>query len=99
MIRKVLHILFHTLPFMIIVCVVVQLIFSNELVSSARRIQEIERERDTIEIENERIEQQVAIMTSLTVLEKKATELGFIRPKQIMSIRADSHVVALSTSK
>lgn len=99
MIRSVFQLFFRALPLWVIISIVIQVVLSNQLVILGKKVHVIDLEKERIFSENEQVAQQAAMLTSLAKLEERAIALGFIRPQHILTIRANSFIVALQLSK
>ncbi len=86
MIRRLLHRASCVLPFFAVILVVTQLVVSNGLVSAGRKTQLLDREIADIGQQNEDLRQKLAFATSLSYLETKAAELGFIKSVHTLSL-------------
>ena len=87
------------LPLGILVCIVLEIVISNDLVLLGQGVQRLDGEREKLVRENEVLAQQVAEHSSMVTIEHNAKELGFVRPKEIITIRPNSMAVALQTLK
>ena len=88
-----------TIPFWIVVLVVLQIIFSNQLVKSSQKVEELDRNRHLLEEENEILDQQLAALTSIQNIEFSAKNLGLVNASKVISIIPKSFPVALQTAK
>lgn len=86
MMQRLIHITSSVLPLCAILFIVMQFVVSNHLVSIGKNTQILDREISKLNEENEVIRQKIASVTSLSYLETKAVELGFVKTVHILSL-------------
>lgn len=62
-----------------------QLVFANSLTEDGQKLSKMESEINKLEAENTTLSVQIAQVTSLTALSKKAGEMGFKTPQKIIT--------------
>lgn len=97
--HQIIRFVLRLLPLGILLCIVFEIVISNDLVLLGKSVQELDGEREKLVRENEVLAAQVAEQSSMVTIEHRAKELGFVQPKEIISIRPDSMAVALQTLK
>lgn len=65
------------LPFLVIILLVVEILVTNELAGYGRIVSEADRSIDTVREENQLLQEKIASLSSLMVIEAKAREMGF----------------------
>ena|SRR5690348_16817601 len=87
-----------SIPVIVIILAIVELLWSNTLVGSGKQVSSIDLQILSLQQENARLEQKVASASSLTTLAVKATEAGFVTPKktQFVMIGNETLPVALN---
>lgn len=61
-----------------------QLIFATNLATDGQKLSEIEKEIQRIETQNTNLKVKIAKASSLATLSKKAKDLGFTKPTQVI---------------
>jgi len=81
-----------TLPVCIILLVIAQFIFSNDLVSAGATVESVEAKITAISDENQLLEQQLAVSNSLDSIQTRATALGFVKAVSYLNVVKDQPV-------
>lgn len=67
-----------SLPVLVILLVVVELLVTNELAGFGSKVHEVNGAIEIVKEENQLLQEKVASLSSLLTIEQKARELGFI---------------------
>jgi len=87
------------LPVIAIVLFISQIMFTNNLAEDGSTLKSITEKIDTLTIENERLEQQIASQSSLLVIQQKAVANGFIEAKHFLTIAQGQYLVAFNQKR
>ena len=79
-----------------IVFVILQVVFSNQLVDHAQKVDELDQSKRQLAEENEILTHELATHTSLQSIEDKAQSMGLIKATHIVSVTPETYTVALS---
>jgi cell division protein FtsL len=84
-------------PLIVILLIVIELVWSNTLVTSGRKVTETDLTITKVRRENEELSQKVASASALTTIAARAKDAGFIEPvrNQFVQINAETLPVAL----
>lgn len=95
---KLLRTIAKSIPVIVILLVVVEILWSNTLVVSGKEVSAVDLKIVALRQKNEQLAQQVASASSLLTIAVKAKEMGFIDPasKQFVMIGNESLPVALA---
>lgn len=95
---NVLRTLVKSIPGIVILLVVIEILWSNTLVVSGKQVSSVDLEIVSLRQANEQLGQQVASASSLTTIAVKATDMGFVEPsaKQFVMIGNETLPVALN---
>ena len=95
---NILRTLAKSIPGIVILLVVIEILWSNTLVVPGKQVSSIDLEIVSIRQANEQLAQQVASASSLTTIAVKAIEMGFVEPtgKQFVMIGNEMLPVALN---
>ncbi len=87
-----------SIPMIVVLLVVVELIWSNTLVGSGKKVGAVDLAILDVQRENAVIATQIASASALSTISAKAQELGLVEPKQgqFVMIGGDSLPVALN---
>lgn len=87
-----------SIPTLVIVLVVVEILWSNTLVVSGKQVSSVDLEIVALRAANEQLAQQVASASSLTTIALKAKAMGFVEPtaRQFVMIGNETLPVALN---
>lgn len=86
-------------PFIVIICIIFEIIYSSDLVSLGNKVKEFDNEWTKISEENLLLRQELADLSSLSRIENQAIINGFIKPKSLVILRANSLPIAIRTEK
>lgn len=76
------------LPFFVVILLVVEILVTNELAGFGKRVSQIDRSIDTLQEENQLLQEKVASLSSLLTIEDKSKALGFISSPPVITIGA-----------
>jgi hypothetical protein len=95
---NVLRTLAKSIPAIVIILVVIEILWSNTLVASGKQVSSVDLEIVSLRAANEQLAQQVASASSLTTIAAKAADMGFVQPtsKQFVMIGNETLPVALN---
>jgi hypothetical protein len=95
---NILRMLAKSIPGIVILLIVIEVLWSNTLVVSGKQISSVDLEIVSLRAANEQLAQQVASASSLTTIAAKAAEMGFVDPeaKQFVMIGNEILPVALN---
>jgi len=95
---KILGTIAKSIPAVVIILVVIEILWSNTLVVSGKQVSAVDLEIVSLRAANEQLAQQVASASSLTTLAVKAADMGFVQPsaKQFVMIGNETLPVALN---
>ncbi len=95
---NVLRTLAKSIPGIVIILVVIEILWSNTLVVSGREVSSVDLQIVSLRAANEQLAQQVASASSLMTVAAKAKDMGFVEPsvKQFVMIGNESLPVALN---
>lgn len=79
------------------ILLVMTIVFSCQLVNDGKEMKKIDEQIVTLQNEQTEISEKIASASSLTTVREKATAMGFVPSKSVMTIRADQFTVALNT--
>jgi hypothetical protein len=87
-----------SIPGIVIILVVIEILWSNTLVTSGKQVSAVDLEIVSLRAANEQLAQQVASASSLTTIAVKAKDMGFVDPtaKQFVMIGNNALPVALN---
>ena len=68
------------------------LVASNRLSTAGEGIKRLEKERDCLKTTNAGLEQEIAAISSLSVLSERAGKLGFIRSPKVVYLKGETPV-------
>ena len=87
-----------SIPVIVIILVVIEILWSNTLVVSGRQVSSADMEIISLRQANEQLAQRVASASSLTTIAVKAQGMGFVDPtaKQFVLIGNETLPVALN---
>lgn len=90
-----------SIPLVVILLIVIELIWSNTLVTSGREVTSTDLAISALRQENEILSEQVASASALTTVAVRAHDAGFIDPKpsQFVMMNADTLPVALISAR
>lgn len=94
MIAYISRFLIKTLPLWVIVLVVTELLLSNELVGLGKQVKHIDGQIDAVVADNDSLREHIASVSSLLVIEQKASELGLEKAKKYLTLSSDQFPVA-----
>lgn len=79
------------------ICLIVaNVVVSSSIADTGHRLKQIELEHAQLLEDNARLETQILESTSLTKLQNKAVELGYVKPTDVITITDTTVVVALN---
>jgi cell division protein FtsL len=81
-------------PIAALLLLVGEIIYSNELICGTNELAQIDSTITTLDDKNRALSQQIAQLSSLTIIEKKAGELGFIPTQKILTLSSEGAPVA-----
>lgn len=84
-----------SLPVVIFVCVLTQMIVANEMIVVSNRLHTVEKRLAEIEEQNTYLRQQVVQLSSITRVSKEAELLGFVDAKHVVAFTNESFPVAI----
>ena len=95
---RLLRTLAKSIPAIVIILVVIEILWSNTLVLSGKQVSAVDLEIVSLRAANEQLSQQVASASSLTTIGVKAADMGFVQPsaKQFVMIGNETLPVALN---
>jgi cell division protein FtsL len=95
---KLLRTLAKSIPGIVIILVVIEILWSNTLVLSGKQVSAVDLEIVSLRNQNEQLAQQVASASSLSTIAVKAKDMGFVDPtsKQFVMIGNNALPVALN---
>ena len=73
--------------------------YSNQLVLLAQQVENIEKSRLKLIIENSEMEYLLAARSSLKVIDERAKSLGFIKTSNIIVLDASDYRIALQSKR
>ncbi|MEK7543822.1 MAG: hypothetical protein AAB557_03075 [Patescibacteria group bacterium] len=76
------------LPFLVVILLVVEILVTNELAGFGKKVSQIDRSIDTLQEENQLLQEKVASLSSLLTIEDKSKALGFISSPPVITIGA-----------
>lgn len=79
----------HMLPFLVVLLLVVELLVTNELAGFGKKVSVTDRSIDVVKEENQLLQEKVASLSSLLVIEEKSHSLGLITYPTIVTIGRD----------
>lgn len=87
-----------SIPGIVIILVVIEILWSNTLVVSGKQVSWVDLEIISLRQANEQLAQQVASASSLTTIAIKAADMGFVEPeaRQFVMIGNETLPVALN---
>jgi hypothetical protein len=90
-----------SIPGIVIVLVVVEILWSNTLVVSGKEVSAVDLQIVSLRAANEQLAQQVASASSLLTVAAEAKDMGFVEPspKQFVMIGNESLPVALNRTQ
>lgn len=77
------------LPLLVVLLLVVELLVTNELAGFGKKVSVTDRSIDVVKEENQLLQEKVASLSSLLVVEEKSHSLGLITPPTIVTIGRD----------
>jgi hypothetical protein len=80
------------IPILILGLIVVQFMISNELAAYGNKMGDMEKRIGSLSTQNQILEKQVALVRSLTTIEKKAYDLGFMKSTSYLTIQSSQPV-------
>lgn len=94
----ILRTLAKSIPGIVILLVVIEILWSNTLVVSGKQVSVVDLEIVSLRQANEQLAQQVASASSLPTIAAKAYDMGFVEPvsKQFVMIGSETLPVALN---
>jgi len=87
------------LPIIALTLFVVQIMSTNNLAQDGSTLKAITDKTNTLEFENERLDQQIASLSSLLVVHEKAKAIGFIEAKHFLTVLQGQYLVALNQKR
>ena len=95
---NVLRTLAKSIPGIVILLVVIEILWSNTFVASGKLVSSVDFEIVSLRQANEQLAQQVASASALTTIAVKAAEMGLVDPtaKQFVMIGSETLPVALN---
>ncbi len=87
------------LPFIAITLFIVQIMSTNNLAEDGSTLKTITEKTDALEFENERLDQQIASLSSLLIIKEKAQVQGFTEAKHFLTIAQGQYLVALNQKR
>lgn len=95
---KVLRTVAKSIPLLVVLLIVVEIIWSNTLVAPGKQVSGVDLEILSLRQANELLAQQVASASSLTTIAVKAKDMGLVEPsaKQFVMIGSETLPVALN---
>ena len=93
--------LIKSIPGIVVVLVVVEILWSNTLVVSGKQVSSVDLEIISLRAANQQLAQQVASASSLMTIAVKAKDMGFVAPtsKQFVMIGNETLPVAFNRSQ
>jgi cell division protein FtsL len=70
------------LPILAVTLAIIQIVLTNQLAGSGKKVRSVDITVDQIRQENDMLEQKVASASSLLTISAKATEMGFVEPSK-----------------
>lgn len=87
------------LPLLAVGLGVCQIVFTNELAGVGSSLQSYDTKIETLGAENATMDQKVASLSSLLVIEERAKAMGFTETKKYLTIGESQFPVALNTAR
>jgi len=87
------------LPIISILLFVSQIICTNNLAEDGATLKEISAKIDALSYDSEKLEQQIASASSLTEIQKRAVDDGFIEAKQFLTLAQGKYLVSLNKKR
>lgn len=81
-------------PIMAVILLVGEIIYSNELICGTEELTKIESTIATLENENQTLALEIAELSSLETIGKKAVAMGFTLSQKVLTLNPDSATVA-----
>ncbi len=97
MIKSAVTFFLKSLPFFVVMLVVLQVVVTNELAGMGQNVTNIESQIEAVTTQNELLRQQVASSSSLLLIEEKAKEQGFSEPTTTSYLPLDRLPLALGS--
>jgi len=85
----------HVLVVVLALLIGFQVFFSNRVATSGQRLSELEDQAIKLEEDNQKLLSQHVDQLSLQELTKKAEELGFVEPEEVINLNTDDSSLAL----
>lgn len=95
---NILRIIAKSLPGIVVVLVVLEILWSNTLAGSGKHVTSVDLEILSLREANEQLSHQIASASSLSTIALRATQMGFIEPeaRQFVMIGSETLPVALN---
>ncbi|OGG11279.1 hypothetical protein A2Z00_02220 [Candidatus Gottesmanbacteria bacterium RBG_13_45_10] len=78
MIQPIIRNCLRSIPFIVAMLIVIEIVMTNQLVGSGREVSQIDSTIEALTQENEILHQEVASASSLLTITEKATVMGFV---------------------
>lgn len=87
------------IPLTILILILAEFFVTNHVAGLGGNVGEIELKIAAIREENERLRQEVASASALLSVSQRAKELGFVEPKNILTIGPEQSSVAIAPDR